>query len=291
MQSPQEGRAFEQLRKVVAGHGGSVHMTTKLSAITDPSTLSGRDFDWATRAELDLLVRDEAHLPLFALEVDGAHHELEPEQARRDRLKDRLLKEAGIDMLRVRAADVAVAHGTDQMCAYLADLWFTAQAFHEAQERGDIGPTEIFIPWATLRPSPLGGMEPMTPDISVRVMLHEDQARGLLPISGTPSVWSRYRDDVGLVDVLALLPIRDELCLISNVTVGLSRVPGVPPADIAEEVALLDLGRQWISYSQGRPEARRLRDLGDQLAGIAADDGWRTRGSDGVTFELSLIHI
>ena len=34
MQSPQEGRAFEQLRKVVAGHGGSVHMTTKLSAIT-----------------------------------------------------------------------------------------------------------------------------------------------------------------------------------------------------------------------------------------------------------------
>jgi hypothetical protein len=148
-----ERTAYRDLMRVVEAHDARVHQGVKLSSIVAPP--AGADFDWATRAEIDLLVRDHDLAPLFAMEVDGRHHIDDARQVRRDRLKDRLLRDAGIDLLRVTSQGALSRHGRDRLVAYLADLWFTSRSFHEQQQTGAIPPDEIFCHFGVLVADPV----------------------------------------------------------------------------------------------------------------------------------------
>lgn len=224
-----ERTAYRDLMRVVEGYGARVHQGVKLSSVVDPP--AGPDFDWATRAEIDLLVRDDDLAPLFAMEVDGRHHVDDLRQARRDRLKDRLLRDAGIDLLRVTSQGALTQHGRDRLVAYLADLWFTARAFHEQQEAGAIPPDELFSHFGVLVADPDSGRyESLAPDMRVRARLHAEYAAGRLPVTGIPATWIRYRRDVGLIDAVTVLPVRADLFLAAEASVGIASIPGLSPA-------------------------------------------------------------
>lgn len=255
-----ERTAYRDLTRVVERRDARVHQGVKLSNIVDPP--AGPDFEWATRAEIDLLVRDDNLDPLFAMEVDGRHHVDNARQARRDRLKDRLLREAGIDLLRVTSQGALTRHGRGRLVAYLADLWFTARAFHEQQQAGDIPPDEPFCHFAVLIPDRGSvGYGSLAPDMPIRARLLAEHAAGRLPVTAAPATWIRYRRDVGLVDACTILPVGAEHFLAAEASVGIAPIPGVVPGDIAAEATILELGAQWQRFRDGEPEARHVRDL------------------------------
>ena len=67
--------------------------------------LSGREFDYLTRAHLDFLViKDE--VPVFAVEFDGVQHFHDPETIERDVLKNRLCNAEELPLLRITATEI-----------------------------------------------------------------------------------------------------------------------------------------------------------------------------------------
>lgn len=67
--------------------------------------LSEREFSYFTRAHLDFLVTRN-HMPVFAVEFDGAHHFVDERTMENDVIKNRLCKQAGLPLLRVTSSEI-----------------------------------------------------------------------------------------------------------------------------------------------------------------------------------------
>lgn len=67
--------------------------------------LSQREFDYFTRAHLDFLVTRD-HMPVFAVEFDGAHHFVDDRTGESDVIKNRLCKQAQLPLLRITSTEI-----------------------------------------------------------------------------------------------------------------------------------------------------------------------------------------
>lgn len=269
-----EYAAYTDVRDVAHSFGASVHMGTKLSDVTDP-TLAGDDYDWATRAHIDLLIRDddEALTPLFAIEVDRSAH-TKPDRARRDRRKDHLLKAAGIDVLRVTTQTALRRHGPGRMAAYLASIWFLARWFYSERAEGRFPPDESFWHTSVIIPDGQGGGTSFYPTMQILHRFHGDANATGTPVDGAPQAWIRTRADVGLVDARTVLALTDELFLYAEATIGHIDAYGIQNRDIAEEVTLFDLDWQYTRWrDHNEAVGRHIRDLPHLLPAEARLDG------------------
>lgn len=279
-----EGAAYRDARCVAERYHASVHLNTKLSDLVDPRR-AARDFDWATRAHVDVLVRDESHSlePLFAIEVDGPHH-AEPEQARRDRLKDGLLREAGIDVIRVTTPTVTRQHGPSRLTAYLTEIWFLARWFRESQQAGTMPQDEPFWHTSVVIPDKQGNPASFNPTMAFRSRLWKDYGRHGTPCVPVPQAWIRIKNDIALVDCIAVLALTSELFLYAEVQVGRVQAYGIPNRDIAEEMAFLELGWQYDQYLEHRPVARHINQLAPllperaEMGNFVNETGWFPNG-------------
>jgi hypothetical protein len=108
-----EPQVFTILQRQLVKKGYRVCPKVRLSDAIgkdDGERLAEREFDYFTRAHLDFLVVKD-FLPVFAVEFDGAGHNA-PNAAKRDVLKNRLCKAAGLPLLRVTSREIS---GTDDV--------------------------------------------------------------------------------------------------------------------------------------------------------------------------------
>lgn len=285
-----ERTVYRDVREVAAHHGASVHLNTKLSDLADPHD-AGPLFDWATRAHVDLLVRDDddAMAPLFAIEIDGMQHATEERQARRDRVKDDLLQRAGIDVLRVTTGTTSLRHGRDRLAGYLADLWFSSRAFDEAQEEGLVDPYESFFHPFTFRvDQATGRMASLDPAMPFRARLQRDHQRDGKPTVWIPTAFYRRRPHVGRVGALVVIALTEQQFISAEAEIGHFRITGVQPTDVAEEVALLELSLLYRQWRNGEAVARHVRELTrvlpERCARLTAERGdeWYATGHSSI---------
>lgn len=276
--------AFKDAAAVADDHGASVHLHTKLTDLVDPAP--GDDFDWSTRAHIDLIVRDDENglQPLIAIEVDGRSHTQDAQTIYRDRLKDALLRDAGIDVVRVKADAALRLHGKDRMTAYLLTLWFASRAFHQAKEEGDVAYDESFFhPFMFTVDEGTGRRESLDPTARIRGRLYHDSAENGIPVCWIPQGW--HCIDPITTDTVArvILPLTEAQFLFAEAVVAGMNIPGVRPGDIAEQLALEQIEADYDAWLSGDATARRASDLDSivpqEAVAFAPDGSWRYTGS------------
>lgn len=143
----------ERLRRVCEPNGTKVYPKVRLADVLpiEHSGIASDAYSFALKSHLDFIVVKETNEPLFAVEFDGPSHQ-EEAQRDRDRLKDKLCKDFGLPLLRVRDAHLAEAYRSYDILTWMVEQWFFREAFDAAQASGAIPHDEIFDPCSILGP-------------------------------------------------------------------------------------------------------------------------------------------
>jgi len=137
------------LEQAVGNEGGRVSPKVRLAdivnldAIRDSHGLTSSEFHSALQMSFDFLVTDHDSAPLFAVEFDGPQHH-DPDVARRDRLKNRLCEQAGLQLLRIESDYLEPVGRFPTMVQWLAELRLLEVKFDQAQAEGQIPLDEPF---------------------------------------------------------------------------------------------------------------------------------------------------
>ena len=165
-----------------------------------------------------------------------------------DRLKDGFCASGGLELLRVDSPFLG-RFGQFTLLSYLVECWFLFRSFEQAEESGAFGPYADFDPsWVVaLRPNGRGMYWPYAVDVSVRLrILKLYEARGLPEPSPGHGHLRTHGDDA---QVAAYVPLRvpNDLYLLAETSLRAFRFrTGRAPFELAEELAVLDLGVCWM---------------------------------------------
>lgn len=142
-----EAVVHERLRRACEPNGTKVYPKVRLADVLpiERSGIASEPYSFALKSHLDFIVVKETNDPLFAVEFDGPSHQDEAQRGR-DRLKDKLCKDFGLPLLRVRDAHLAEAYRSYDILTWIVEQWFLREAFDAAQESGAIPDDEIFDP-------------------------------------------------------------------------------------------------------------------------------------------------
>lgn len=140
-----EEMVHERLQPSCERYGAKVFLKVGLKDVLkiERSGIDDDSYAYALMAHYDF-VASENYVPVFAAEFDGPTHD-DPEQRRRDAMKDALSERFGLPLLRLREAHLEV-YRTHDLVTYLVEQFFLGRGFDEAQQRGDIPPDETFDP-------------------------------------------------------------------------------------------------------------------------------------------------
>jgi len=233
------------LEQAVANEGGRINPKVRLAdivnldAIRNQNSLTSSELSSALRMSFDFLVTDENSVPLFAVEYDGPQHRSDPEVVRRDRLKNRLCEEAGLQLLRIESEYLEPVGRFSTMVQWLAELRLLEVKFDEAQASGQIPINE---PFTTLT---MWGREGPTHDPFLRswAKLHTLRNAGRVGHCFGGSIASRNGQERAVV-VIAVRPLtRDEstqLCVVGSGACSFPYFGGVMGFEFAQDLALLD---------------------------------------------------
>jgi hypothetical protein len=96
-----ERRLYAALVKVYGPHSVQGHVGMGDVVSSGGIGLSDAELRYLRLAHFDFVIWDAKERALAALEYDGVHHITDPEQQRRDRLKDSICQKAGLPLYRV----------------------------------------------------------------------------------------------------------------------------------------------------------------------------------------------
>src|SRR5260370_27212908 len=139
------------LEQAVGNEGGRVSPKVRLAdivnldAIRDSHGLTSSEFHSALQMSFDFLVTDHDSAPLFAVEFDRPHHH-DPDVARRDRLKNRLCEQAGLQLLRIESDYLEPVGRFPTMVQWLAQLLLLEVKVDQAQVEGQMPRDLTFTP-------------------------------------------------------------------------------------------------------------------------------------------------
>ncbi|WP_437785393.1 DUF2726 domain-containing protein [Sorangium sp. So ce1097] len=111
----------------------------------EDSGLSSELFRYALQAHFDFVVVNAKSMPLFAVEFDGPSHRSEVQRLR-DEKKNTLSERFEFPLLRINSRHVNKKYRGMALLTWFVDVWFAAQAFGEAQEKGLVPWDEPFDP-------------------------------------------------------------------------------------------------------------------------------------------------
>ena len=96
-----ERRLYPALVKVYGSHSVQGHVGMGDVVASEGIGLSDAELRYLRLAHFDFVIWDSEERAVAAWEFDGAHHVTDPEQQRRDRLKDSICRKAGLPLYRV----------------------------------------------------------------------------------------------------------------------------------------------------------------------------------------------
>lgn len=141
--------AFRELERIAGDNGLRVFAKTRLSDVITKSGghLSRREFDYFTRSHCDYVVTDDVYSPLMVVEYDGPFH-VDARQQERDQIKNALLREAGLGLLRINDRHVTRSYRGMSVLRWIIEVTELMRVFDEAQRNGQIPLDEPFDPSA-----------------------------------------------------------------------------------------------------------------------------------------------
>jgi hypothetical protein len=260
----------EELEEYAEKHGAEVFGKVKLSDTLEirNSGIPNALFNYASRAHLDFVVADEESFPQFAVEFDGPHHRSDPDAQKRDRKKNAVCRRLGLPLIRIRrehleevgiGEEVEIKNPLGSMLyghysstiGWLTDLWFTREAFFDAQERGELGPHAVWA-WDSV-----GGCDPTVGLHSYIFTLHK---RGILP-NRLPVEYIAALDS-GHSKALIAIPLAGEGLIYGQSeceTVGYYQDPY--PRDIARVTALNRAVDRLLAHFSGDMSPQSTEEL------------------------------
>ncbi|MGW4217396.1 DUF2726 domain-containing protein [Streptomyces bacillaris] len=265
-----EAAADQMLQRTAAEHGDRLLLKVRLADAIDidgMDNLSERAKSYALRAHLDFLMVDTTTGEgRFGVELDGRQHWSDPRTRERDQLKDDLCARAGLPLLRI-TSDFARRIGRWQVLSYLTEAFYRAEAFHDAQEQGDIPFDEPFGMGNFLTLDDNGQVSFDAADIRVRVALREHFQAGRVP-APMPDLFYTELPEERAVQVHIWMAVAHDRYLISRAVVRDFHFSGITPYELLEQLAWAELGElldQWIG---GEAAAQNGRDLDKAVAEV-----------------------
>ena len=121
---------YERLSAACTRHGAEVHAKVRLADVLpiEGSGLSETLHDFALKSHYDFVVYGQDQAPLFAVEFDGLQHHDDPEQARRDAIKDGLSRQFGLPLHRLYPGDLSASESGPDHVTELIERWFNQRA-------------------------------------------------------------------------------------------------------------------------------------------------------------------
>lgn len=247
--SPYEKVTHRLLTTAAENYGDELYAKVRLADVIDADGYTGRPKNYALSAHLDFLMLDrETLLPRFAVEFDGKQHWSDPATRERDRLKDTLCQEAGLPLLRI-TSEYTRTQGRWTVLSYVVEGFYFSLAFFEAQEQGHIPLDEPFDFGNVVATGEDGRLMFNTLDAPVRLRLLELHQANLLP-SYAPDVYLTTSAAAGSVQAHAFMAVAPDRYLIGRVGLRDCRFQGVGPCEIAEQLAVAEVGalaERWLA--------------------------------------------
>jgi hypothetical protein len=248
-----EMRTDAALREAAKDLGFGVHTKVRVAdaLAIDRSGLSSEAYSYALRSHFDWVVTDEATTqPEFAVEFDGESHGTD-DARRRDALKDEICRHLGLPLLRIdRSAFRPTTRRT--VIGYLVEAWATYRGFCEAQERGDIPPDEIFMPWATIDVDEDGHWAFRDISAPARRLVERLWASGLLTEPGpTSATRGSEEGDPDHAEAHAWVETTSGMFVVGHARFRTYSFPAVVDSELAEDLALLDLAGRLARLTEG----------------------------------------
>ena len=255
--------AFRELERIADDNGLRVFAKTRLSDVIAKAgaRLSQREFDFFTRSHCDYVVTDDAFRPVMVVEYDGPFH-VDPRQRERDNIKNGLLREAGLGLLRINDRHVTRTYRGMSVLQWIIEVTELMKVFDEGQRDGHIPLDEPFDP-ASFDAIGVGPRFPYWLSAPATQSFHEF-FKTLDP--AVPHGWSSFtgRDGDGTACRLSCLYFNDQV-LWARTAVRRQDLD-FPHYDLLSEIDGCELGERLVRYKRGdiqpasKAEFRRVFD-------------------------------
>lgn len=142
-----EEGALHKLSSVTSQYGLRVNAKVRVADVCpiEGSGISADLYKYALMAHFDFLVTNEEHVPQFAVEFDGPHHDM-PRIKDLDAKKDMLCRIFDFPLLRIKISYLPKRYNNLSLLEWIIDVYCLEQAFYEAQEKGHVPCDESFDP-------------------------------------------------------------------------------------------------------------------------------------------------
>jgi hypothetical protein len=248
----QEARVDRLLDDYARTNGYRVLLKTRLRDVIDVDNggATARERDFAFKAHLDFVVADEkTHLPVLVVEYDGSQHWSDPKQRARDEIKERLCRAAGLEFLRIDSL-YSRTEGRWQVLGYILEMHEAGKSFAAAQAQGYIPEDELFIHNLLIDTS-----DPLRPTFTGLDSVALQELQRML-VSGAIKWYAQWwRSVQGRTEAQCVLELTNGQFLSSNCALQQFTIEGISALEVAEEIAMAELG--WLAqrYEAGEPVA------------------------------------
>jgi hypothetical protein len=293
----------EALLDAAARSGARVFPKVRVADVLDveSSGLTRDEYSYALKAHFDFVVERKGEPVAFAVEFDGPSHERDARTIARDALKNAICDKLGMPLLRIDAGYLKKI-GRFTLLGWIAEVWFLSADFYAAQERGDVGPYEVFDYSAVLG---IGYFEdgrlveidtadaaaavehmrrkktvltrPYDPFLPNRVHIHRLWEKGLC-LAPVPEVLQTV-DPRGYAVAIALIGVPGGGTVLGLAHCRSFRFPPVSSYELAEELAVVDVAEKLRQYQRGRYEPLTTADVASWRTRIAR---WKAASSEDV---------
>jgi hypothetical protein len=143
-----EAAALRELNSISSRYGLVVNAKVRVADVfpIERSGIPADLYKYCLMAHFDFLVTNEEHIPQFAVEFDGPSHEL-PRAKALDEKKDGICRRFEFPLLRIKINYLPKIYNELSLLEWIIDVYYLAQAFFEAQEKGQIPYDEPFDPF------------------------------------------------------------------------------------------------------------------------------------------------
>jgi hypothetical protein len=244
----------------------------------DKSGLDSELFRYALMAHLDFVVVNSDHIPVFAVEFDGPHHESDVRASANDKKKNAICEKLGLPLARVKDEHIfKKARGVDYL-TWLSELFFSMDALANAQARGDFPEDEPLDFMSIVSGTHLRGRFPLLISAEARMRLRDYHKKGLLS-SSAPLV-EQGEDGNGRGASLAVVSTINGEALCSSAEIYLHGF-GICPSDAAEEIAVVNLAARVAQFAESRTGAIQTTDLRNMFVRFLKTHQWMGGSSGG----------
>lgn len=262
-----ESATDDALTAVADKNNVRIFAKVRVASILDikGSGLPDVEYTYALKAEFDFVVAGRTdQMPLFAVEFDEPHHLTNPDAIQRDSYKNNICDRLGFPLLRIDA-EYLKTYRKWTVLGWLIELFFTYEAFNEAQERGEIPPDEPFTYFSFFEPQPDGSHLALSLDSPARSRMLKAAKDGLARDFSPETVsapWPKGKEHRGFTESYCLFELIENQFIIGYARLrDFGRFGGVGAWELACDLAVADAGERLLAFRKGQYTPATSSDL------------------------------